>query len=122
MRATRRLRCALLRECADLLDVELHLPLETLGHVRPDDSEAVHDQGRSERELRELVAHPQLSELLGIATNEDEAVEIAAVRLEEDGLEAVERIPVVGRDRLREIRRVLLKLAKLPVEFFAGGS
>ena len=38
-----------------------------------------------------LLAHPQRGELLGIAAEEEEAPEIAAVRLEEDGLEALDR-------------------------------
>ena len=97
-----------LGECGDLLDVELHLALEPLGQVGADDTEAVDDECRAERELRELLAHAQRGEPLGVAADENEAVEIAAVRLEEHGLEALDRPlllepRVVAEDLVEEV-------------------
>src|SRR5919106_3105198 len=78
------------RNCADLLHVVRHLALEPLVHVGADDADRVDAERGTDRELRELVAHAQLGQLLGVPANEEEPAEVTAVRLEEDGLEALD--------------------------------
>src|ERR671919_1709113 len=104
------------RNCADLLHVVRHLALEPLVHVRADDADRIDAERCTDRELRELVAHAQLGQLLGVPANEEEPAEVASVRLEEDRLEALDLAFLlqtgVPPDRLvEELDRLILPAA-----------
>jgi hypothetical protein len=76
--------------------------LEPFGEIHTNDAEVLDHQGRFRRDLRELLTDAQRRELLGLAADEDEPVEVPAVRLEEDGLEVLDRALLLETAVLRE--------------------
>jgi hypothetical protein len=86
---TRRLRRS--RERGDLLRVRAHQALEARTHAGAHDADVVHDEPRADDRRLELVVDAQVGKPLGVSAKKEEALEIASVRLEKDGLDALDR-------------------------------
>ena len=92
---------------------------------RADGADAVHDEIGACRLALELGAAPKLAHLLTIPSQHDEAAEVATVRLEEDGLEAV--VPVHEREVEapalgEQARQDDLRLLELDLDEIANAS
>src|SRR5436190_13902964 len=80
-----------LSQLVDRLLVERDLLFDPVADRRVDDPEVLDDLGGADVEALKLVAAAHRVDLLRRALGEDEAVEIAAVRIEERHLEALDR-------------------------------
>src|SRR5215218_8611083 len=78
-------------QLADRLLEQRYLPPHALVHRRADDAEPLDDHLGAGGQALEAVAGPQSGELLLGAPGEDEPGEIAAVGLDQDDLEALDR-------------------------------
>jgi hypothetical protein len=68
---------------------------------RRSDPEAVDDEACPRHHRGELHVDPERSELLRFAAHEEEAVEVTPVRLEEDGLDALDRTVCLQPEEVR---------------------
>src|SRR5205807_518098 len=110
--ATRNLRCRV-SSATDVLRVALQLPADGVADVRvhhPEPADA--DQAPGD-ELLEFLGVPQGGELAAFAANEDEAVQVTAVRREQARLERIDRSRsfLLGQEtdeRAEQLQRVRL--------------
>jgi hypothetical protein len=87
---------------ADGLLVDADRPLQVVAGGDVHDADALDDERGARRQPLELLVEVQLVELLAVAAQQDEAVEIAAVRLEEPDLEALDAAVLLESAVVRE--------------------